>query len=48
MFDAVFASGVAKPKSIVGYELREIGLSGVSPAYASYKFPDSEEFSSEE
>ena len=45
-FDAVFASGIAKPKSIVGYELRKSGLSGVSPAYASYKFPDSEEFSS--
>lgn len=45
-FDAVFASGIAKPKSAVGYELKEANISGVSPAYASYKFPDSETFSS--
>ena len=42
-FDGVFADGVARPRSMVAYELVGKGDAGVAYASRSYKYPDSSE-----
>ena len=43
-FDGVFADGVARPRSMVAYELVGKGDAGVAYASRSYKYPDSSEW----
>ncbi len=43
-FDGVFADGVAKPRSMVAYELVGKSDAGVAYASRSYKYPDSSEW----